>query len=76
MQMERVLETAITRTEEAEGYCRQMEHTDGDEENFTEWLEHLELVASTCHWDDQAKLVNVATRLRVSASRFYSSCML
>ena len=32
------------------------------------------MVAATCHWDDQTKLVNTATRLRGSASRFYRSC--
>ena len=47
---------------------------DGDGENFSEWLERLELVASTCHWHDQAKLVNVTTRLCGSASQFYRSC--
>jgi len=47
---------------------------DGDGENFSEWLERLELVANTCRWDNQARLVNVATRLRGSASRFYCSC--
>ena len=50
------------------------EHLDGDRENFVEWLERFELVASTCRWDDQTKLVNVATRLRGSASCFYCSC--
>jgi len=50
------------------------ENLDGDGESFGEWLERLELVASTCKWDDQAKLVNVATRLRGTASRFYHSC--
>ena len=39
------------------------EQPDGDGENFSEWLKHLELVATTCRWDDQAKLVNVATLL-------------
>ena len=50
------------------------EQQDGDGENFSEWLERIELVANTCRWDDQAKLVNVATRLRGPASRFYRSC--
>ena len=50
------------------------ENLDGDGESFSEWLERLELVASTCKWDDQAKLVNVATCLRGIASRFYRSC--
>lgn len=46
---------------------------DGDGESFSEWPERLELVASACHWDDQARLVNTATRLHRSASRFYRS---
>ena len=50
------------------------EPQDGDGENFSEWLERLELVANTCRWDDRAKLVNVATRLRGPAARFYRSC--
>ena len=47
------------------------ENTDRDGESFIEWLERLELVASACRWDD---LVNIATRLRGSVSRFYRSC--
>ena len=41
------------------------DHMDGDVdgESFQEWLERLEMVAATCHWDDQTKLVNIATRL-------------
>ena len=50
------------------------ENIEGDGESFSDWLERLELIATTCHWDDQAKLVNVATRLRGTASRFYRSC--
>ena len=50
------------------------DHMDGDGETFEEWLERLELVAATCHWDDRTKLVNIATRLRGSASRFYRTC--
>ena len=50
------------------------EQPDRGGENFNEWLERLELVASACKWDDQAKLVNVATRLRGPASQFYQSC--
>ena len=34
----------------------------------------LELIADVSRWDHQTKLVNVATRLRGSASRFYRSC--
>ena len=33
------------------------EHLEGDGENFSGWLECLELVANTCRWDDQARLV-------------------
>ena len=47
---------------------------DGDGESIDDWLERLELVAATCCWVEQAKLVNVAARLRGSASRFYRSC--
>ena len=47
---------------------------DGEGESIDDWLERLELVAATCHWEEQAKLVNVAARLRGSASRFYRSC--
>ena len=47
---------------------------DGEGESIDDWLERLELVAATCHWEEQAKLVNVAARLRGSASRFYRCC--
>ena len=50
------------------------ENLDGDGESFSEWLECLELVASTCKWDDEAKLVNVATCLQSTASGLYCSC--
>ena len=40
----------------------------------TRLCKRVELVASACRWDDQAKLVNVATHLRGTASRFYRSC--
>ena len=49
-------------------------NVEGDGESFSDWLERLELVATACKWDNQAKLVNVATRLRGTASRFYRSC--
>ena len=45
---------------------------DGDGDSCDTWLERL--VANACRWDEQARLVNVATRLRGSASRFYRSC--
>lgn len=32
------------------------------------------MVAAICHWDDQAKLVNLVTRLRGQAYAFYRSC--
>ena len=50
------------------------DNLDADGESFEDWLERLELVATTCHWNDQTKLVNIATRLRGSASCFYRSC--
>ena len=50
------------------------DNIEGDGENFSDWLERLELVVATCRWDNQTKLVNVATRLRGTASRFYQSC--
>ena len=50
------------------------DQVDGDGESIGDWLEHLELVAATCRWEEQAKLVNVVARLRGPASRFYWSC--
>ena len=50
------------------------ENLDGDGEAFSDWLERLELVAAACRWDDQTKLVNLVTRLRSMASRFYRTC--
>ena len=47
---------------------------DGEDEDFDDWIGRLELVASTCKWGEQAKLINVATRLCGSASHFYRSC--
>ncbi len=46
----------------------------GEEERFDEWLECLEMVASMCGWSEQAKLVNLITRLRGPAYSFYRSC--
>ncbi len=46
----------------------------GEEERFDEWLERLEMVASVCGWNKQAKLVNLITRLRGPAYSFYCSC--
>ena len=50
------------------------EHMDSHGETFEEWLEWLDLVAATCRWDDQTNLVNIDTRLKGSASRFYRTC--
>ena len=47
---------------------------DGDGESVGEWLERIELVAGMYEWDNQAKLVNIVTRLRGEAYRFYRSC--
>ena len=43
-------------------------------ESFSEWIEQLELIAGTCQWSDQAKLVNLVTSLRGQAYSFYRSC--
>ena len=43
-------------------------------ETFAEWLEQLEMVATACHWDEPAKLVNLVTRLKGQAFSFYRSC--
>ena len=43
-------------------------------ESFSEWIELLELIAGTCQWSNQAKLVNLVTRLRDQAYSFYRSC--
>ena len=50
------------------------EHT-GDYEGFQEWREQFELIAGTCHWSKQTKLVNLTTRLKDQAYSFYCSCM-
>ena len=50
------------------------EDLDGDGETFLEWMEQFELVASMCGWNDQAKLVNLTTRLRGQAYAFYRTC--
>ena len=50
------------------------DNMEGDGESFSDWFERLELVATTCRWDNQTKLVNVATRLRGTVSRYYQSC--
>ena len=43
-------------------------------ESFSECIEQLALIAGTCQWSDQAKLVNLVTRLRGQAYSFYRSC--
>ena len=50
------------------------EDLDGDGETFLEWVEQFELVAGICGWNDQAKLVNLTTRLRAQAYAFYRTC--
>ena len=47
---------------------------EGEEQSFTDWIEQLELIAEACRWNDQAKLVNLVTRLRGQAYSFYRSC--
>ncbi|MDA8002927.1 MAG: hypothetical protein MPL62_16715, partial [Alphaproteobacteria bacterium] len=39
-----------------------------------DWSEQFELVAEACQWTDQAKPVNLATRLKGQAYAFYRSC--
>ena len=48
--------------------------TGGKEQGFTDWIEQLELIGEVCRWNDQAKLVNLVTRLRGQAYNFYRSC--
>ena len=50
------------------------EDLDSDGETFLEWVEQFELVAGMCGWNDQAKLVNLTTRLRGQAYAFYRTC--
>ena len=47
---------------------------DGEGECFSDWKEQFELIAETCHWTDQSKLVNLVTRLRGQAYSYYRSC--
>ena len=46
----------------------------GEGQDFAEWFEQFELVASACNWNEQAKLVNLATRLKGQAYSFYRAC--
>jgi hypothetical protein len=45
-----------------------------DYESFEEWQEQFELVANACQWNESAKLVNLATRLKDQAYSFNRSC--
>ena len=47
---------------------------DGIGGSFSKRHEQLEMVASMCHWSEQVKLVNIATRLKGEAYDFYRSC--
>ena len=40
---------------------------EGKGESFADWIEQLELIAETGQWSEQAKLVNLVTRLRGQA---------
>ena len=46
----------------------------GEGETFEAWHEQFEMVAAISHWDAQAKLVNLTTRLKGQAYTFYRSC--
>ena len=46
----------------------------GEGECFSDWKEQFELIAETCHWTNQSKLVNLVTRLRGQAYSYYRSC--
>ena len=50
------------------------EDKEGDGETFLEWIEQFELVAGICSWNDQARLVNLTTRLKGQAYSFYQTC--
>ncbi len=45
-----------------------------DGETIQDWLDQFEMVATMYHWDQHAKLVNLATRLSGQAYAFYRSC--
>ena len=46
----------------------------GEPQDFVEWIEQFELVASAFNWSEQAKLVNLTTRLKGQAYSFYRAC--
>ena len=50
------------------------ENLEDEGETFLEWAEQFELIAEMCGWSDQAKLVNLTTRLRGQAYSFYRTC--
>jgi len=50
------------------------ETLDREGECFADWIEQLELIAEACQWNNQAKLVNLVTRLQGQAYSFYRSC--
>ena len=39
------------------------EDQDGEGETFEDWKEQLELIADACQWNNQARLINLVTRL-------------
>ena len=43
-------------------------------EEISDWLDRFQMIAEVCHWNQQAKLVNLATRLSGQAYAFYQSC--
>ena len=45
-----------------------------DGEMVREWLDQFELVAGMRRWDNQAKLVNLVTRLKEQAYSFFKLC--
>ena len=47
---------------------------EGEGDTFLEWVEQFELIANMCGWNEQARLVNLTTRLRGQAYAFYRTC--
>ena len=41
---------------------------------FEDWKDQLKMIASTSHWDEPTKLVNLTTSLTGQAYAFYNSC--
>ena len=50
------------------------EDMEGEGDTFLEWAEQFDLIANMCGWNDQARLVNLTTRLRGQAYAFYRTC--